>query len=421
MQNQKATLKLTVLSLLITILLSTNLYSQGGSNYSAIGYGDFNNFGNAYSAGINGLSMALPSKTSINMQNPAAWTSITSTRLNMGYWFNQNMVTTGENTLWQNNGAVSGFSGILSIDTARGLSIGFGIVPKSMVRYFIGNPVSIENDGITATGTTYYRGEGGLNEAFFGMSAKFFQKVSVGATINYAFGGITNTTQSTFENDYTLYSPKITSADFLSGISGTIGTMVNVGHGFNIGAACQLGTDLSYDNTLVYYGISSQTDTIISTENLSTTLPMSIGAGLSYTNKRFLVGFDFKRQDFSNTEYRTANNTTMRPLNQYTLGFSIDANPRPKKYIDLVTWRTGLSYRELYYTINNENINEFSLSFGASCPVGRSLMFDTGLVLGTRGTQNTGLVKENFARLFIEFSIGEQWFKRFERDYTIED
>jgi len=49
------------------------------------------------------------------------------------------------------------------------------------------------------------------------------------------------------------------------------------------------------------------------------------------------------------------------------------------------------------------------------------MMFDIGLVLGTRGTTNDKLIQENFGRLFIDISVGETWFKRYKREYlTVE-
>ncbi len=416
-------IKINFFIAIVTILssISINSLAQGGSNYSALGFGDFNNFGNANTAGMNGLSIAIPSHTSINLSNPALWSEITMSRLNMGYWFNQNVVSTDDYSLWQNNGSVSGFTGALNMSKKYGITMALGMVPKTAVRYYIGTPILINQDEIYAEGTTYYRGEGGLNDAFIGLSGRFFGRIAFGVSANYTFGTITSYTNSLFKNDVTLYSPKSTTKDFLSGWGGKVGTFIDLGKGFNVGGVFEFGTQLTYDSDLAYFGVNAATDTLIKTNGLKTTIPVSIGAGLSYEYERMTVGLDFIRQNYSDLDYRLGNETEFRNTNQFILGLNINPPKRQRNYIDRISWRAGLAYRNLYYTVHGEDIDELSASLGMGLPAGKTLIFDIGVVLGTRGTTNNSLVNENFGRLFVDFSIGEIWFQRHERDYTIED
>jgi hypothetical protein len=418
---QKLNFKNFIFTTFLALLLPVFSFSQGGSNYSALGLGDFNSRDNAFVAGMGGASIAIPSATSLSMTNPAAWSFIRTTRLNVGYLFNQNAVSSESGTLWQNNGNVNGFTAAMNVNPKNGITIGLGLKPKTQVRYYIATPVSIESDGIYAEGKTSYRGEGGLNDAFIGISGILFKKVALGAYANYTFGTVNRYTQSLFVDDVTMYSPSSTEVDKMTGWSGSFGALVDIGAGFKAGAVFKASTDLTVKSETAYFGVSSSTDTLITSPEYTTEIPLMYGAGISYEYERIILGLDYTHQDFSSLNYNQGADTRFRSTNGISLGFNLSKPKRVRNFVDKVSWRGGLAYNNLYYTVAGQDIDEMSLSLGASVPAGKSLLFDIGIVLGTRGTTNSDLVQENFGRLMIDFSIGEAWFKRFERDFTVED
>jgi hypothetical protein len=84
-------------------------------------------------------------------------------------------------------------------------------------------------------------------------------------------------------------------------------------------------------------------------------------------------------------------------------------------YAERMWWRAGARYTNGYLVVNDEQLDEMALSFGASLPILGSMSrsrFDIGVELGQRGTEQEGLLLERFANVFIGFSFSpiEPWF-----------
>ena len=78
-----------------------------------------------------------------------------------------------------------------------------------------------------------------------------------------------------------------------------------------------------------------------------------------------------------------------------------------------MTYRLGARYEESGLYIQNESIDEFGISFGLGLPLGRgfsnaNLTFE----YGQRGTNNAGLVKEDFFKVGLSLSLNplRPWF-----------
>ena len=69
-------------------------------------------------------------------------------------------------------------------------------------------------------------------------------------------------------------------------------------------------------------------------------------------------------------------------------------------------------------TQKSTQLSEYAFSLGAGFPVGRSYvpgtrtasMINVGLEYGQRGTIDNGLIKENFIRVRVGFTINDEWF-----------
>ena len=60
---------------------------------------------------------------------------------------------------------------------------------------------------------------------------------------------------------------------------------------------------------------------------------------------------------------------------------------------------------------NNQQINDFGISFGVGLPVYRSkTTINVAAEIGRRGTMDDGLVLENYAKLNISLSLHDIWF-----------
>ncbi|MBK6521426.1 MAG: hypothetical protein IPG08_03360 [Sphingobacteriaceae bacterium] len=110
---------------------------------------------------------------------------------------------------------------------------------------------------------------------------------------------------------------------------------------------------------------------------------------------------------------------------------SIGFNYVPDKYVlgkgtyfKRTQYRAGAFYNSGYLDINKTLIKTYGVSAGLSLPVG--IRTGTGLVnigvqYGVTGTQNNGLIKENFLRVNFGFTFNstyleDLWFRKFKYD-----
>ena len=81
-----------------------------------------------------------------------------------------------------------------------------------------------------------------------------------------------------------------------------------------------------------------------------------------------------------------------------------------------ITYRFGLHYEKTPYLVNSQEVNDFGINFGTSIPLnafwGISNL-NLGMTLGSRGNVTNGMIRENYLKLNIGFSLQDQtWFAR---------
>jgi len=81
-----------------------------------------------------------------------------------------------------------------------------------------------------------------------------------------------------------------------------------------------------------------------------------------------------------------------------------------------ITYRFGVHYERTPYLVNSQEVNDFGINFGTSLPLsgiwGVSNV-NLGATFGNRGNVTDGLIRENYLKLSIGFSLQDQtWFAR---------
>lgn len=395
-------------------------FSSGGSNYSVFGIGDLMGATGAYYQGLGGTSIAIPSNGAINTKNPALWSLVTSTKLQVGYRFSQYYVEQGKSELFQNNGSIDVIAGLLCIDTSLGLTISFGLSPYSHVDYLNTGSFKVVVDTMEVQGSTLYSGKGGLSNAYVGASVSPFKGLSVGLSAFANIGSvatylITETYDETAIGTATLKDDNYTGSGIRGGLYYTF-------EGLGLGVFYEKQLNMKASTRLRYYYNYDDLDTTIE-YSTPYTLPDSYGFGLSYRTGKFLFGADLTMQDYSNYKYQLSPKFKFKDYMNVSLGVSrLGSELTGAKYPDKVTYNFGLGYKQLNYSVLNSegkftDIDEIYGSFGMSMPVVNSTTFDWSLTVGSRGTTKNGLVHEIYAQMFFNVSIGETWFKPFKRSY----
>jgi hypothetical protein len=89
-------------------------------------------------------------------------------------------------------------------------------------------------------------------------------------------------------------------------------------------------------------------------------------------------------------------------------------------YLKLIDYRFGVSYDKTYLALSGEDINVKSVNFGFGFPLisGRNAFYKINFAteIGTRGTLNNNLVKENFLNFRLGFTINDRWVQKYKYD-----
>ena len=153
-------------------------------------------------------------------------------------------------------------------------------------------------------------------------------------------------------------------------------------------------------------------------------LPLSFGAGVTFTYDRLRFGVQLKMQDWSSYSEEFDNVVTkdlLGPSFDGAFGLeyqkSSDVTNQANSTLSLGIYKIGLRYKQSPLQINNTILNEIGMSFGASLPMrfsGSGSMINFGIEVGERGTTDNNLIKERFitARLGLSIMPGrfDNWF-----------
>jgi hypothetical protein len=418
-------MKYIKIAIVLIFISSLTAFAQGGSNYSIIGIGDIANFHTAAQAGVAGTQIGMPSAHAINTKNPALWSQITHTRLQLGYRFNQHVVSESDNDLWQNNGGIDGIMAAFAVDTAMGITGSLGFMPYTTVRYLIAQPLTVSVDGLTIDGLNTFQGSGGITTAYAGGSYSPFDGQSIGAMIFANLGKIKTTYTSILYDGYST-DTKTEDEDSFRGIGFKFGYAGELFENFTLGAYYEKNLNMSVQRVRMYDPHISPQPTPDSLD-LDYVFPDAFGFGVSYLTGKFLIGADITVQDFSNFDYNKADAPAVdtipmlynyKDMMQFSFGLKrIGNKSRSADFWDKITYSFGAGYRSLYYDVKDMAVNEWYGSLGMEVPVIGTTIIDVALVGGQRGSLNNGLIKEAFFTFMVDVSIGETWFVPFKRDF----
>ena len=393
---------------------SASLYSQGGSNYSTVGFGDLRLSSGALYDGMGGTSIAMPNDHGINTVNPALLGVSPFTRLQASYRFSQHRISARDGSASQYSSEVDGLLALFSIDTALGIGVNFGVVPFSSVNYAVERPIGSSDDSTTPSGRSSQVGSGGVSAIQLGVSTRVISALYAGVSARILFG-LTSQTDEVISNSYAERLQTLQSFD----MRGTLlrgGLYYRPNSSWSVGAFLSGGSDASYTvtkSTVGFVGTATYYDSTTTSE-LSTALPLGYGIGASFNTGRTTVGADLEIMDAASVTLNTPAWASLGQLLRISVGFSQTAAGYAPTFFDKLGYRAGVSYMRLYYAINGNDVEEYMGSFGIDFPLGAAATVDLALQAGWRGPA-VGL-SEVFGRFMASISIGEIWFKQFARD-----
>jgi hypothetical protein len=175
----------------------------------------------------------------------------------------------------------------------------------------------------------------------------------------------------------------------------------------------------SYFNNSLGYEIVK--DTIENSKNNhgKITIPMSFGFGVGFRKGyKWMVAADVAVQNWSDysafgisQDLRNSVRTSIGM--QYVPGIKFT-----DKYYQRMHYRIGVRYLQTALNLKNTPLSEYAVSAGIGFPVGfnkystQYSMVNIGVEVGRMGTTTNGLIRENFLKATIGFTINDRWFQK---------
>ncbi len=423
-----------ILSFLLALTPTFTVFSQGGANsiYSQYGMGLSypHQFGRSFSMGNTGIAMT--DNLTLNTYNPASIADIQFTTFEVNAIAQGFQSKDGVNTPSQ---FLDGSLGTIGLGTPllKGWGAMLGLTPYSSMGYSSKN---VGTDGIAGNFTDYYKGFGGVNELFLASGYRY-KNISIGAKVNYLFGTFNHQKLRVFD-DVTYFSAYKDQQYEISSLTYDFGAQYKIKFSENsnltLGAVYGLQHSLNSKYSILSLITVQNTisdpmvgDAIVSVSENTTaspsafalTLPAYIGGGVAYKYRdKLTLALDYKQQDWSSFELNKGVYTTGKSVN---LGAEFLPNKNSvgkENYHKRIAYRFGLSYQNLPLMVNGVAINDYSATLGVAFPLRKfkyerelfGSVINVGLQLGTRGTLSNNLVKDDYIKLNVGFTLNDKWY-----------
>jgi hypothetical protein len=408
-------MKKFLITAILFLILSPLYFGQNSSSYSRLGLGDVEYTYSARRAGMGDLGVSVADADFINTLNPAGWYKLNDTRIEFGLYFNGMFLSDNNNSGYFGKAQFSGFTVAFPASRLYGIGIAAGLVPYSNVSYnteqtfYTSNPYKLSYDG-----------SGGLTKAFIGTSYKLPFNLVLGSSLDYYFGNLNYKSRLDFLDSPDSYAEYENSyrPDGVGYTFGFISPNLNSLTDSGSVSDLRLGGSLSYIGNLNIDSIvtstsSTSTDTV-SYGKANADIPFRLTLGVSTVfNKEYLLSLDYSYQPWANYKINGIGSSELRNFNKFSLGFEYRPERNPgASFWEQIMWRAGLSYEGTQYLVNNQGINQYSVSGGFSMPFNNENTLDVAVLYSMRGSKDLNLIKENDIRISLGISFGEVWFIR---------
>ena len=277
------------------------------------------------------------------------------------------------------------------------------------------------------TSVTYsYDADGGLLQLYWGNAFKICKGLSIGLNASYMFGTLSYSQSAIYDGSY-FFNTRVSRTILVDGIylSGGIQYFTTIKNKH------RLGFGLVYENTaylwtkqtdFIYnYSVSGTSEVLndsVSYNNGKSNMriPQTIGGGISYQYKdKLWITADVAWKNYSKFAVGGETSNEMRDAITTSAGLQFVTNATSSNYLKKIRLRVGARYTTGQIVLNNHPIQDFSVSFGLGFPLklysnnsSLGVMFEYGQM----GTIKYNLVKENYFRISLHFTLQEKWYQR---------
>ncbi len=410
------------------LIASMSMFSQSNLNspFSMFGLGNENPDFNGQNFAMGSLGAAMNDPFRVNYNNPASLSSLknTTAEFSLSGVYNSYKDNSGSSSNF--NGHLGGF--VMGFPAGKNLGLSMGLKPSFTNGYNV-----TQADGINNLDSLRNEGFGGINDAFLSIGYSF-KGFSLGVSSAYQFGNLTQV-KSFIYNDEAFQDSKVEDKLRFSDVLFNYGFQYEspeikswkfvLGANYLPSQSISVAQNRTAYNYTTYLGRDIPLDTVFTSntaadENSSSSYS-ELAFGLTLKNKHWIIGAEYEQTDYTDFNvYSIGNNLSNGE--QYKAGFQyapLESDERRDKNIHglgkRLVYRGGVRYKKSPLFINNNQIQEFGISFGVDIPVYSKYSpvnsyVNFGLELGKIGNVNTNNIEESFIKFNLTYTFNDAWF-----------
>ena len=396
----------------------------GNSPYSALGIGDIFSGSAIANDAMGGTGLSFGNGIAVNTINPALLAKNRYVAFNTGLRGQYKTLSNG--TLSQSDFGMNLSHITLAFPVKTKWTTAITMQPYSGVDHEARFTQTIV--GTTDKSVNHiYKGLGGLSKAAWANGVLLGKKLYLGVETGYYFGSFkrdTTTLLLVSTNDmYLRNTDRVSVGGFEIKTGFAFQQNLAEKWNLNVGGTYELSSKLKGErirtfSTLYDSGNGPQViqkpDTL-AIYNGGITLPSRYAIGISLESPyKWTFAAEYSKQDW--TQYRNFDNKVESNLTgSEKLAFGVEYLPKytSTKYFNQVFYRAGFQQVKTPYFVNGTQIKDNSFSLGLSTPLAyRSVSYiDFSVSIGNRGVIGNGLVKENYVKMSLGFSLMDtRWF-----------
>ncbi len=412
---------------LLCCIFPSQAQNEISNPYSRFGIGLINSRSNAILDGMGGTSYAMQNPYYINSRNPASYAAFDSLSFTADVAASIYVSVLSQGSNAQRNSYAKPCYITVGLPLTRHWRTSAGIQPYSSVGYEVENTTEHEVIGKV---NYKYSADGGLNQVYWGNAFKVCKGLSLGLNVSYLFGTIDNVRNTSFDGS-NMYNSYINDSYRINGIHLTGG----VQYFFNIKERHKLGIGLVYGNTAYIWAKESllihyYTSTYSSTTSYDTVyyndktkgnvhVPQSVGGGLSYSYMdKVILAADVTWQNWNRFKFM-GRGDSLRDAISASVGAQYTPDPLSNKFLKKMAFRLGFRYSTGNIILHNKPIDEMGVSLGIGLPLttfNTHSSVNVAFEYGKMGTLANQLIKQNYFKFTLNFTLQEKWYQRMKLD-----
>lgn len=419
----KANHKKTLLTVMLTVFcLFVQAQNDISSPYSKYGYGLPSNITSGAYDAMGKVGYAMQNPHLINFKNPASYVAFDSLSFIADAAFSIYSSTLKTSDISQKSTYARPGYLTIGLPVTRHWRMSAGILPFSNLGYNIAD-TRVAND---VTVNYSYQGDGGLMQLYWGNAFRICKGLSIGLNVSYLFGRLDYTKSAEFDGS-NFFNTMVDNTTLVDGIylSGGLQYFANIKNKHRLGFGIvyensayiwtkQTTFTYNYTGTGANISLNDTVHNMESPDHMQT--PQSLGGGISYQYKdKWLVSADVTWQNWAHYYLNGQDNGNLQNAITVSAGLQFIPNSMSTNYLNKIRFRAGFRYTTGQIYISDRAIKDFSVAVGLGFPLkmynnnpSLGFMFEYGQM----GTLADGLLKENYFRFSVHFTLQEKWYQR---------